>query len=313
MTETPACSITLFKNVYDNKTHRRMDLASFDEFEQLLFDLSKKPLQSKEEAMLISPATYQPNTTRANANVVDWGGWCAVDVDDHKFEGDLENELVNLYGSYRFVCYSTASSRESLPKFRLAFPMRKRVEADNIKAFWYALQSALGDIGDKQTKDLSRMYYIPGTYAGAFNFCFSNDGDFLNPDKLISQYPMPRTANLNSFFDRLPEEIQKQIIEHRKNNLENTDVSWSSYKNCPFFPKNLASEYRSISNTGWYHKMYQIMVAIAGNAVKNKYPITSQEITNLCRELDTETGNWYENRPMEKEADRAIEYVYKNA
>ena len=58
--------------------------------------------------------------------------------------------------------------------------------------------------------------------------------------------------------------------------------------------------------------MYQIMVAIAGNAVKNKYPITVEEITSLCRELDVETGNWYKNRPIEKEANRALEYVYKN-
>jgi len=312
MTETPACSITIFKNIYDNKTHKSIDFESFKAFEKFLYDLSKKPYRTKEDAVLISPARYHSKSTRANKNVIHWDGWCAVDVDDHKFEGNLKDELAKLYGSLYFVCYSTASSRESFPKFRLVFPLRKRVEADNIKAFWYALQSSLGDIGDKQTKDLSRMYYIPGAYAGSFNFCFTNIGDYVDPDKLIAKYPMPRTANLNNFFDRLPEEIQNQIIEHRKNNLENTNVNWTSYRNCPFFPKNLASEYRAINTTGWYHKMYQIMVAIAGNAVKNKYPITSQEITNLCREMDAETGNWYENRPMEKEADRAIEYVYKN-
>jgi len=32
----------------------------------------------------------------------------------------------------------------------------------------------------------------------------------------------------------------------------------------------------------------------------------------MCRELDSETGNWYAHRPMDKEADRALEYVYKN-
>ena len=58
--------------------------------------------------------------------------------------------------------------------------------------------------------------------------------------------------------------------------------------------------------------MYQIMVAVAGNAIKKEYPITSQEISKMCRELDMETGNWYENRPLDKEADRALEYVYKN-
>jgi hypothetical protein len=58
--------------------------------------------------------------------------------------------------------------------------------------------------------------------------------------------------------------------------------------------------------------MYQIMVAVAGTAVKNQYPITANEITNMCREFDMDTGNWYENRPMNKEADRALEYVYRN-
>jgi hypothetical protein len=58
--------------------------------------------------------------------------------------------------------------------------------------------------------------------------------------------------------------------------------------------------------------MYQIMVATAGNATSKQYPITAAEIASLCRELDLENGNWYENRPIEKEADRALEYVYKS-
>ena len=48
------------------------------------------------------------------------------------------------------------------------------------------------------------------------------------------------------------------------------------------------------------------------NAIKSKYPINVDEITNLCREFDIDNGNWYEKRPIQKEADRALEYVYKN-
>ena len=58
--------------------------------------------------------------------------------------------------------------------------------------------------------------------------------------------------------------------------------------------------------------MFQIMVAVAGSAIKNNYPITSDEIALLCRQLDSETGNWYKDRPLTKEADRALEYVYRN-
>jgi len=286
-----------------------MDFDNWSEFKSLFYQLSKQPLASKEDANLISPATYQPNTTRKNVNVVDWGGWCAVDVDEHNFEGDLKNELDS---RYTYICYSTASSREDFPKFRLVFPLTKRVGSDSIKHFWYALNTELNSIGDKQTKDYSRMYYIPSTYSGAFNFIFDNTGVDIDPDELMFKHPYVEKSNLNNFFDRLPEDIKQEYLRHKKQRLDNTNIHWTSYKDCPFFPKKLGSEYRLITNTGWYHKMYQIMVAIAGNAIKKQYPITAQEISKLCRELDMETGNWYENRPLDKEADRALEYVYRN-
>ena len=314
MQETTEVSLTLFKNVYDNKTNRRVDLKDFNTFEQALYDMSKTRRSGKKGAELMSPATYQVDTTRANVNVIEWAGWCAVDVDEFEFDGDLENELRNRFGHYRYICYSTASSTQDFPKFRLVFPLRYNVPAEKIKHFWFSLQTELGELGDKQTKDLSRMYYIPAQYDNAFNFIFSNsDGAPIDPAELMLKHPYAEKATLNNFFDRLPDAIQQQIIEHRKQKLDNTNFNWSSYKDCPFFPKNLESEYRLINNTGWYHKMYQIMVAIAGNAIKNKYPITSAEISKMCRELDMETGNWYENRPLDREADRALEYVYKNA
>ena len=206
-----------------------------------------------------------------------------------------------------------AAVRLLLQSSDLSSHLQKWYPQNGSSLFWYALQSELGELGDKQTKDLSRMYYIPAEYAGAHNFIFSNtDGASIDPDELIVKHPMPEKTNLNNFFDRLPDELQRQILEHRKSKLENTNINWTSYRDCPFFPRKLEAEYRAISNTGWYHKMYQIMVAIAGNAVKRQYPISSAEISKMCRELDMETGNWYENRPLDKEADRALEYVYKN-
>lgn len=307
-------SLTLFKNVFDNKTHQRLDFRDFDSFESVLYKLSEKSLASKQEAVLMSPATYYPDTTRANKNVIEWSGWCAVDVDDFQFEPwkELEDVLVERFANYRFICYSTASSTSANPKFRLVFPLAGHVPSEKIKHFWYALQTELGELGDKQTKDLSRMYYIPGNYAGAHNFIFSHAGSDIVPNDLMNKHAFTQKATLNNFFDRLPEEMQNQIIEHRKGKMENTDIHWSSYRDCPFFPRKLEAEYRLINKTGWYHKMYQIMVALAGNAIKRQYPITSNEISILCRELDQETGNWYENRPIDKEADRALEYVYKN-
>jgi hypothetical protein len=304
---------TIFKSLFDNKTQGRFDLANFDAFERVLYELSEVKRKDKKDASLMSPATYLPDTTRKNDNVVEWGRWCCVDIDDYTPEGKLEDDLLNRFGTYRFVCYSTASSTIDQPKFRLVFPLTTTVDRDKIKHFWFALNTELGDLADKQTKDLSRMYYIPATYAGAHNFIFSNkDGDNIDPAELMFKHEYHQKSNLNNFFDRLPEAIQEQIIEHRKSKLDNTNINWTSYRDCPFFPKKLEAEYRLINNTGWYHKMYQIMVAIAGNAIKRDYPITAAEISKMCRELDMETGNWYESRPLDKEADRALEYVYKN-
>src|SRR6056300_710630 len=128
---------TIFKSLFDVKTHRCIELKDFDAFEQVLYKLASESKRSKKDAELISPATYKPDTTRKNDNVVEWSGWCAVDVDDFIFEGDLHDHLVKVFHSYRFVCYSTASSTVDLPKFRLVFPVTKAVRNGDIKAFWY--------------------------------------------------------------------------------------------------------------------------------------------------------------------------------
>jgi hypothetical protein len=307
-------SLTIFKGIYDNKTHRRMDFKSFDELEELLYKLSEQEIESKSDANLISPAVYIEDSTRKNDNVVCWGGWAAVDVDDVTISGSLEETLADMFPTWRYICYSTASSTIEQPKFRIVFALDKRLETEQINPFWHALQKSIGEMGDEQTKDKSRMYYIPAKYKNADNFIFSSKGkQFINTKDLMNKYPYSDNKGSSSnFLDRLPEEWRKEIIEYRKNKSDNTEFIWTSYLNCPFWPQKLANEYRSISTTGWYRKMYQIMVATAGNAVKQRYPIKAKEIADLCKQFDADTGKWYTNRQMESEADRAIEYVYRN-
>jgi len=301
-------SLTIFSSIYDNKTHKRMDYDSFDEFEAVLYKLaSDDTYKTKTEAPLISPAVYKPNTTRANDNVVSWCGFGIVDVDD--YEGDIE-DIHEKYSEYKYVCYSTASSTREKPKFRLVFPLTKSVNKDNIKHFWFALNREIGDIADVQTKDLSRMYYVPSKYKDAYNFIFTHDGKVMNPETIMHKhrYVVPS----ESFMDRLPASIRKGLIEHRKSQLTNTDFSWTGYLDCPFVNKKQVEEYKLITGSGWYYKMYQIMVSIAGNAVSRGYPINAKEIEYIVRDLDAATGGWYKDRPVRKEAERALEFIHKN-
>ena len=175
-------SLTIFDNVYDNKTIKRMDYESFEQFESVLYRLSESSkYPTKKQAPLISPATYLPDTTRANDNVVAWGGFGIIDVDD--FKGDIK-EIEKKYERFKYLCYSTASSSISSPKFRLVFPLTEWVKKEQIKHFWFALNKEIGGIADAQTKDLSRMYYIPSKYEDSFNFIFTHDGDTMHPKSI---------------------------------------------------------------------------------------------------------------------------------
>jgi len=304
--ETMEISLTIFDSIYDSQTVKRMDYELFEQFEQVLYRLAEgNKYEKKSQAPLISPAIYTKGTTRANDNVIAWGGFGIIDVDN--FSGDLK-EIESKYEKYKYICYSTASSTVEHPKFRLVFPLTKWVEKDNIKHFWYALNKEIGGIADAQTKDLSRMYYVPSQYRNSFNFIFSHDGEVMDPDELMVRYKY--AIPTESFFDRLPDAIKKGLMEHRKGQLNNTDITWTGYKDCPFVNQKRIQEYKSL-NEGWYYAMYQLMVSIAGNAISKGYPITSKEIEFLIRDLDSDTGNWYEKRPIDKEADRAIEFVFR--
>ena len=117
-------SLTIFKNQYDNKTDKKLDFNTWDQFSKFLYKLSDIPLGGKKDAQLISPASYVADTTRSNKNVLAWESWCAVDVDDYTLNGtEVEDDIRSRFNHWNFICYSTASSSGMAPKFRLVFPL----------------------------------------------------------------------------------------------------------------------------------------------------------------------------------------------
>jgi len=294
-----------------------MVFKSFAGFETLLHDLAKQPGykpkrgEKVQGSPLITPAIFHKGTTRANKNVISWGGWAAIDVDQYP-AGEFE-KAVDTFRSHKFVCYSSASSTREHPKFRIVMPLSRHVPAAKIKHFWYALNREYNALADPQTKDLSRMYYVPAQYPNAYNFIFTHDAPVLDPNDLMSKhaYAENKPADLLS---QLPEEIQGKMEAYKQSRLTNTHkYTWTSYQDCPFIKRELINQYRSISSTGWYHNSYKIMTSIAATAIHKGYPITAQEISKLCTELDNDTGGWYKNRNWIVEAQRAISFALKSA
>jgi len=297
-----------------------MTFSSWDAVEDLLVGLSEKPgykpkrgalgepIPSDQWSPLISPAYYDKDSTRKNDNVLGWGSWAALDIDDYQCSYE---EAISPFQSIRHVVYSSASSTREHPKFRVVIPFDQPIKKDEIKHVWYSLNTEFNELSDPQTKDLSRMYYVPAQYPDAYNFITVNrDKPFLDINKLKKEYPYI-TSQDNSFRSKLSGELQNQLTQYRMERLKNREIHWTSYRDCPFVHKNTIMEYRSISETGWYAKMYNILCSIACSAIKMEYPITSTEIANLAREIDNDTGGWYKNRPLEMEAQRALDYALK--
>lgn len=316
---------TIFKTIFDNDTSVAVNFDNFDEFEKSLYYLStlkgykpKKGERVKKATPLMSPAVYRKGTTRANANVIKWT-FAALDVDDHDIQGDLEYELMTTHGDTRFVCYSTASSTEEHPKFRLIFELSRDVEAAEIPHFWYALNMEFGQIGDTQARDMARMFYCPAQYPGAYNFIFSNkEGSALGVDELMRKHEFKAPKKADNFFELLPVELQQEVIKHREAKLSGAGirVNWTGYHDCPFVNKRLVDEYKSIAGrdgTGRYAFIYRLMCQIAASAVRRKYPINEYEIVELIRGLDRDTGNRYQKRPLNVEATRAITWAFSHA
>jgi hypothetical protein len=162
------------------------------------------------------------------------------------------------------------------------------------------------------------MYYVPAVYPNAYNFIFTNVGSFINPNDLIQKHPYNVTQSAAAtFMDRLPPEVQKKVVAHREELLKgkaNYDFEWTTYSDCPFVNRRLINDYKSIANSdgsGRYSMIYKIMSSIACNAIKQRYPITSNQIAELIRQLDRDTANIYAKRPLQTEAERALEYAYK--
>lgn len=306
--------LTIFKSIKDNRTHKWMSFDSLEKFEELLYRLSKQPGykpkkdENKLGSPLICPASFQPNSKRRNVNVIQWNRWAALDVDE--YDTSFE-EAVSLFRDKYFICYSSASSTREHPKFRIVFPLTHDVPSDKIKHFWFALNTEYNSIGDKQTKDLSRMYYVPAQYPGAYNFIFTNKNNFINPNELMEKHEYVSDFR-QSFSDKMPQHIQEKLDAFRRDQLTNNSIHWSSYHDCPFVDKNRILEFKAtahIDGSGRYAKMYSLMVSIAANAIRLRYPITSSQIETICREIDSETGGRYRHRPFRLEAERAISFA----
>ena len=282
---------------------------------------STRVISGKHDSQLITPAVFPIGQRRRKSDIRELGGWLAFDVDRCSLGPEVQKRLAedrHPLSEYLFWAYSTASSTPQNPKFRLVLPLASAISPSDYPHLWQEAARLLPDGAevDDAAKDVGRLYYAPATMKapGALNFFFSSGrARLLDPQRLLARARYRRLGGAK-LAEQVPEKYRRALAGRRLASLTNTGYSWSSYRDCPFWPRALADEYRSRpagSAEGWWVLFYTIMCGVAGRAVKKGYPITAAEVEQLMREFDRDTGGWYPKRPILAEAQTAIDFVLR--
>lgn len=157
--------------------------------------VAHKP-RAEKDGQLWTPGTYSVGATRGNDGVIDL--YCFVaDVDDGTPVSTLRERWKAMDGqSLAFVLYSSWSSSQEKPRWRVVFPFAAPVKAEDWPDIWRRCSLYLmGNHNDQTAKDPARIYYLPSCppESLAEAFADADDGVFLDPYSLPAvEIPKPK-------------------------------------------------------------------------------------------------------------------------
>jgi putative DNA primase/helicase len=125
--------------------------SSWEQLKELLSLHEENPV--KAAGALWSPVEYDAGTSRGNRNVR-FVEALVVDMDGEAFDHARLDGL-------EWFAYSTYSHRLDDPHYHLVLPLAHKVPALLWRAVWAELHDRIGLVGDPQTKDPARIFYLP--------------------------------------------------------------------------------------------------------------------------------------------------------
>lgn len=151
--------------------------------------LAKHQIQATKKGTLWSPADLQPNTSRANRNILTVSCFVA-DLDGEPFADDLRDRLANV----AYIAHTTFSHTDESPHWRLVIPLAAPVAAADWATVWQTLCEWLDAKIDMACKEPSRAYFLPAHLEGAKHETLCNlDKPHLDHTALPNT-PQPHTA-----------------------------------------------------------------------------------------------------------------------
>lgn len=281
------------------------------------------------ETPSISPALYGPRATRGNDNVIGWGAWVALDIDNQgllrataeEAARELEERGLN------YLIYATTKSAPEAHRFRVVIPTSLELEPAEIRLVWDAIVQSLWSLGpDTACKDLSRIYGAPSDWlpCGWNNgewgndtphdcFLYKIDGKPLDVAEVLGSYqPEEEALKPPSGALRVPEEPLARHEGKRRGRPKSLKRG-TTLRDSPVIPKGAVTIYLNLPKGEHYLGLYTFMVSVAGRAKALNIEISANDLVHFAKQLDdlsdikTAKDRW--GKKIFDEANRALHFV----
>lgn len=145
----------------------KMEATTWAEFADRLGKLAKieRGADQKANTPLVSPAVYAEGGRRNNQDVIGFGRWFAIDIDKGACSLQAASDLCR-NAKVSHVIWTTTNHTDDMPRFRIAFPLDRDVEREEMALFWRGAHIWFKEWGDVSTKDPSRMMIAPANWLG---------------------------------------------------------------------------------------------------------------------------------------------------
>ncbi|QCH27820.1 virulence-associated E family protein [Clostridium tyrobutyricum] len=133
---------------------------------------------------------------------------------DMDYADDAEVTVSNIEMLYDYTCciYSTHKHTPEKPRLRIIVPLCRPVTADGYQAVSRMIAKQIGiELFDDTTYEPNRLMYWPSTSADGEYFFKVIDGEFLNPDSILSLYKDWKDTSSWPVSSRQTAVIQKAI------------------------------------------------------------------------------------------------------
>ena len=297
-----------FESFFSN-TPQPCTLKSWDEFVYYMRSISDvvgykpSPDDYDKKQGLISPAIYAEGSSRGNKNVLGWE-MVMLDIDDCDIS---YADILGYFKGYDFIVYSSPNCTKDKLKLRVIIKLDGFAPPDTLSQIWHACNEWCKGIVDTQTKDKSRIMYIPARYTNKgdqYHHIFEvGSGVGLDWEQLIKKYPSPKET------DRF---VQKNKMSGLKRKIylqtKTSPVMDIRNRECPFVYPKMLDNYVMTPMGGHHKAIYVFMLQVCTNAQKIGYPLSISELVDMAEQLDSMDGSYYDEKKLHNSAQDAMEF-----